>query len=130
MATHSKPISWFAQPTYGAGLGVPFMSMARPLQHVQLSGVAAVVARNILMRLPGAFPSATNQTAQIKQLAKKSGVAAETIRRILKGEVSPRLDNLDAIAQAFGITVSTLTSRNAIMEAVHIAEILEVNKRA
>lgn len=55
-----------------------------------------------------AFPRATNETDQIKALAKRSGVGAETIRAALKGMRSPRLVAVDAIARALGLSVSDL----------------------
>lgn len=130
MGTHDKPIYWFAQPTCGADPPLPSTDMGRPQNPVYLTGTAAVVARNITIRLPGAFPEAPNQTAQIKLLAKRSGVAAETIRRILKGEVSPRLDNLDAIAQAFGISVSILTSKTGPLDKFQASFRAEVKQPA
>lgn len=130
MRLEHKPIFWSTQPTYGANPSIPLDDMGRPQKHAELSGVASVLARNILLRLPGAFPEAHNQTGQIKLLAKKSGVAAETIRRILKGEVSPRLDNLEAIARAFGTSVSVMTAPLAGHENFRLVNLKEVKRLA
>jgi transcriptional regulator with XRE-family HTH domain len=130
MRMEHKPIFWSMQPTYGAALSLTLEDMGRPQKHAELTGVASILARNILLRLPGAFPSATNQTGQIKLLAKKSGVAAETIRRILKGEVSPRLDNLEAIARAFGTSVSVMTAPLAGHDTVRLVSLEKVKRLA
>lgn len=55
-----------------------------------------------------AFPQAPNETEQIKALAKRSGVGKETIRAALKGERSPRLVAVDAVARALGMSIAEL----------------------
>lgn len=62
----------------------------------------------ILELMPQAFPAAENETDQIAALASRSGVGKETIRAALKGERSPRLVAVDAIARALGMSVSEL----------------------
>ena len=43
-------------------------------------------------------------------LAKKSGVTQSTIGRIVRGEVDPQSDNLERLAQAFGLSYSSLAA--------------------
>lgn len=43
-------------------------------------------------------------------LARKSGVTQSTIGRILRSEVDPQSDNLERIAQAFGLSYSSLAA--------------------
>lgn len=58
--------------------------------------------------MPQAFPNAENETDQIAALAGRSGVGKETIRAALKGERSPRLVAVDAVARALGVSVAEL----------------------
>jgi len=62
----------------------------------------------LLELMPQAFPNADNETDLIAALANRSGVGKETIRAALKGERSPRLVAVDAIARALGLSVAEL----------------------
>jgi transcriptional regulator with XRE-family HTH domain len=62
----------------------------------------------LLELMPQAFPHAENETDLIAALASRSGVGKETIRAALKGERSPRLVAVDAIARALGLSVAEL----------------------
>jgi transcriptional regulator with XRE-family HTH domain len=44
---------------------------------------------------------------QVK-LARRSGIAQSSVGRILRGDVSATIDNIEAIATAFGVSISTL----------------------
>lgn len=57
-----------------------------------------------------AFPKAIRDTDRYEQLAKRAGIAAETVRRAMKGQTSPTLETMDAIARALGESVSSLLS--------------------
>jgi len=64
--------------------------------------------------LPLAFPKLKNDTARIKALAKRCGIGAETIRTAIKGERSPTLTVLGALARGLGISLSQLFSPGPI----------------
>lgn len=70
--------------------------------------IGSLLRDRILELMPQAFPTAENETDQILALAKRSGVGRETIRAALKGERSPRLVAVDAIARALGLSVAEL----------------------
>jgi len=72
--------------------------------------IGSLLRDRILELMPQAFPTADNETDQIIALAKRSGVGRETIRAALKGERSPRLVAVDAIARALGLSVAELLS--------------------
>ena len=82
--------------------------MGRPPKSTQLTGLQKVLADNIRLRMIGAFPAATNESEQMVALAAKSGVAKETIRRTLVGQTSPRLDIVESLARALGVSAATL----------------------
>lgn len=62
-----------------------------------------VLARNLTV-LMTAYPEIGSQ----KLLFKSTGVTTSTIGRIRRGEVSATLDNIEALAKAFKITVGDL----------------------
>lgn len=64
--------------------------------------IAAILGENIRKQLPRAFKHAKTETDQIEALHKRCGIAAETIRRIIVGKVSPRVNSLDILARAMG----------------------------
>lgn len=51
---------------------------------------------------------ATTETARITVLARRSGVGKETIRNIIWGAQSARIDNLEAIVEALGRSLHEL----------------------
>jgi transcriptional regulator with XRE-family HTH domain len=67
-----------------------------------------IARRNIEARLAVMFPRATGPTQQYEGLKKLSSVGEETIRRFMTGQSSMTLRNLQAIAQALGLTIVEL----------------------
>lgn len=65
--------------------------------------IAAILGENIYALLPKAFKAAKNPTDQMEALAARCNISPETIRRIAKGDVSPTLKKIDAIAQGLGV---------------------------
>lgn len=111
MDSEHNPIDGTTQPGSGVVSPLRYVRMGRPPKiSTPKDIIGQVLSENIAQWLPVTFPRAPNRTAQIEALAKRSGVAEETIRRIMTGEVSPRLDNIDAIARALGTTASKLLS--------------------
>jgi len=85
--------------------------MGRPKTPSLPTDVIGQIFRDrVLELMPRVFPRARNETEQIKALASRSGVGGETIRAALKGERSPRLVAVDAIARALGLSISELFS--------------------
>lgn len=64
--------------------------------------------RNIQRRLDQMFPRTTGATQQFQQLSKLSGVGEETIRKMMRGESSPQLANIIAIAKQISLTLPEL----------------------
>lgn len=115
-----SPVSGGTQPDKGTNCAVRYLRMGRPKKNLPKpvtpgDVIGSILANNITERLPGAFPRASNETAQIEALAKRSGVGEETIRTMLRLERSPRLNTIDAIARALGTSASELITipRNA-----------------
>lgn len=83
--------------------------MGRPKTPSLPKDVIGQLFRDRVMELLiAAFPREKNDTGLYRALAKRSGVGAETIRAAMKGERSPRLVAVDAIARALGTSVSGL----------------------
>ncbi len=80
----------------------------RPKVQTPADIIGAIISDNILELLPKCFPAHRHQTQQIEALAARSGVSKETIRRIIKCDVSPRVDNLHQIATAMSTTAAAL----------------------
>ena len=53
---------------------------------------------------------------QVK-LAKRSGIAQSSVGRILRGEVAATLDNIEAIAKAFGVSANFLLQHETSTQA-------------
>lgn len=83
--------------------------MGRPKKPITpVEAISQILAMNIARRLAPAFPAAKNETDQFAALGRRSGVGKETIRTIMKGERSPTVVTLDAIARALGTTADEL----------------------
>lgn len=108
MEAQIKPVFGIMQPALGGLAPVTFRPVGRPPKLPQLTGINKVLSDNIRLRMVGAFPAASTDTERIAALAAKAGIAPETIRRIVVGETNPRLDNIEAIAVAFGVTAAVL----------------------
>lgn len=70
--------------------------------------IGQIFATNVETRLMAAFPRAKNETERFELLGKRSGVGKETIRSVMRGERSPTLTTLDAIARALGTSPAAL----------------------
>lgn len=78
--------------------------MGRPTKSAAYRApIAAILGENIYALLPKAFKNAATLTDQMEALAVRCNIAPETIRRIAKGEVSPTLGKIDAIARGLGV---------------------------
>jgi transcriptional regulator with XRE-family HTH domain len=56
------------------------------------------------------FPRHPNETEWMLRLAKRAGIGKESVRRMVKGIGSPRLDNVEAVAHALGVSLTDLLS--------------------
>ncbi|CAG4906279.1 helix-turn-helix domain-containing protein [Paraburkholderia saeva] len=65
-----------------------------------------IVAENILRLMEAAPPPRNTQLG----LSKKAGVAQSSIGRLIRAEVEARLDLLEDVARALGVTVGDLTT--------------------
>jgi transcriptional regulator with XRE-family HTH domain len=65
-----------------------------------------IVADNIRRLMETSDPSRNTQLG----LSRKAGVAQSSIGRLIRGEVEARLDLLDDVARALGVTVGELTT--------------------
>lgn len=80
--------------------------MGRPPKAAQPTTPGGMILReNINYLAPRVFRKARNETEWKYELAKRSGIGAETIRRILRGEGSPRLDIVESLASALGVSL-------------------------
>jgi transcriptional regulator with XRE-family HTH domain len=83
--------------------------MGRPKkQSTPKDAIGQIFATNVEARLAAAFPKAKNETERFELLGKRSGVGKETIRAAMRGERSPTLVTLDAIARALGTSSAAL----------------------
>lgn len=120
MALDNNPVFGRMQPSNGSGGKLNFAPISRR-RKTPIEPDAA--QRNIAQRLGAMFPRATGATQQYEQLAKLSGVGAETIRRFMNGDSSMTLRNLSAIAEAISLTLPELfTDPIAARKAVPAAD--------
>lgn len=70
--------------------------------------VSAILSENLEERIRAAYPKILGETDRYKKLAAVSGVGKETIRSIVKGERSARVDILAQLAAALSTTVRDL----------------------
>lgn len=92
--------------------------------------------RAVLAARMRALMSSTPLDSQTK-VGARSGIAQSTVGRALRGEVAVTIDNVEALADAFGVEPSTLLSRSAdvahvvqIMSAIPLGESLKVKAYA
>lgn len=113
----NNPVSGFSQPEGGMIFPIAYRRMGRP----KTPSLQALDADTQFFRdrmeelLPIAFPRLDNDTARIKALAKRCGIGAETIRAAIKGERSPTLTVLGALARGLGISLSQLFSPGPVI---------------
>lgn len=116
IARENNPVSGFTQPEGGVRFPVAYPRMGRPKtpSRPPLDPDARRFRDRMEELLPLAFPRLDNDTARIKALGERCGIGAETIRAAIKGERSPTLTVLAAIARGFGISLSQLFSHGPI----------------
>lgn len=121
MAPENNPGFGFTQPENGAAFLVAYPRMGRPKTPSlpALDTDAQFFRDRMEELLPLAFPKLENDTARIKALAKRCGIGMETIRTSIKGERSPSLKVLGAIARGLGISLSQLFSPGPITLPAH-----------
>jgi transcriptional regulator with XRE-family HTH domain len=117
MAEHANPRSGVTQPGNGFRSRIAYPVMGRPRNQPRpvrtpKDVIGAILASNIRRLMAEVYRSQANETAQIAELARSSGIAKETIRRILARDVSPRIDNVQMLAIALGSTASDLLEPN------------------
>lgn len=129
MTDHANPRYGVTQPGNGFCGRLTYVAMGRPTKEtprVQTPAdiIGAIIADNVVDLLGKCFPGRT-QTDQIEALARRSGVSKETIRRIIKRDVSPRVDNLHQIATALSTTAAALlqSQRSSPAKESHLARI-------
>lgn len=113
MAKHPNPVSGVTQPGNGFRSRIGYRPMGRPKNQPRpvrtpkdvIGEILAVNIRNLMSEV---YRTQEHETARIAALASSSGVAKETIRRILARDVSPRVDNVQMLAMALGVTVGEL----------------------
>ena len=113
MAEHANPRFGVKQPGNGFCSRIAYPQMGRPRKAARpvrtpKDVIGEILASNIRRRMAEAYRSQPTETAQIEALASATGIAKETIRRILIRDVSPRLDNVQMIAIALGATVAEM----------------------
>jgi len=103
MLDHSKPVCGFSQSASGWNFVLLLRVMGNPCRKKLVGVLRAVFADSLELAMSVKFPSLTNQTDRNQAVASASGVAKETIRRWLKHEVSPNLDQIELVAKALRV---------------------------
>lgn len=92
--------------TFGASTSpdrVPFVGYAKPMStHTPRIDVAQALAEAVHNLLEYAADN-SRPFSNMKALAKRAGIGASTIRRILDKDVSPSIDTVDRIAKVYGL---------------------------
>jgi transcriptional regulator with XRE-family HTH domain len=73
-----------------------------------------ILADNIRARAAVVFSAYPNETDWIDRLARRANVGNETVRRMVKGIGSPRLDNVESIANALGVSLTDLLGASGV----------------
>lgn len=111
MTPQSRPEFGRTQPDNGVSFALPWERMGRPRVPAKAKGtVEALIGQQLRAWVALAFPDRkyATYTKKIEALAKRSGVGKETIRNILQGSQSARIDNLYSIVEALGRTMTEL----------------------
>lgn len=107
----SNPEFGRMQPANGFIADISSEGMGRPRKKVPAKGqLEERLGRQLRTWMGQALRKYGHQTRQIDVLSKRSGVGKETIRQILNGRQSARVNNLQAIAAALGWTLADLFS--------------------
>lgn len=101
----SNPDIGVTQPDIGVLSPIALKSMPRPPLPPKppKDALTAILIENLKIRLKARFPQAKNPTEQLRKLKEKAGPGAETVRKIIRGEQTPRLDTLQRIAEVFAV---------------------------
>jgi len=84
------------------------LRMGRPRKPPQFDNpLSALIAEHVEAGLTRYFGKYRTRTLQIEALATRASVGEETIRRMLVGEGSPSVDNLESVAKAMGADAAT-----------------------
>lgn len=90
----------------------PTFGMGRPRKKVQPKGVLEEqLGYQLRAWMEQALKRYPSQTRQIDILSKRSGVGPETIRQIMNGRQSARVNTLQAITAALGWSLTDLLSK-------------------
>lgn len=109
MPQHGSPVSGFTQPDNGSRSVLASQRMARPTKVVTPKDIIGqILIDNVTARWEKAFPRATTDKARLEALASRSGAGKETLRMMMKGERSPRIDTVDKVARALGTSAAEL----------------------
>lgn len=93
------------------------MTVGRPQKVVTPKDIIGqILIDNIEARWYRAFPLASTHKERLEALAKRSGVGKETLRKMMKGDQSPRIDTVDKVARALG------TSCDVLLRVSHVEE--------
>lgn len=112
IAPKNKPVSGITQPDNGADYAISFSVMGRRRKIVlETDTPDSIMRRKIEARLNIMFPRATGGTQQYEMLSKVADVGAETIRAFMVGERSPTLKNIMKVAEAVGLTLPELFTK-------------------
>lgn len=101
------------QPENGILLRVRLAHMGRRRKPLKSKGqLEAEVGMRLRSWMALALRKFGSETRQIEVLAKRSGVGKETIRKIIYGAQSARIDNLSSLATGLGRTLVELFSES------------------
>ena len=98
-----RPMFGSSQPAFGSITRLGCLPMGSPREHKLVGVMRAVFAENLQTLLVARYKSARNDTDRRREFAKASGIAKESVRRWLRGEVSPNLDQIELVAKTFTV---------------------------
>lgn len=105
----SNPEYGRMQPTKGIICALSSQLMGRPRKRVQPKGeLEEQLGHQLRAWMAQSLKKYQGQTRQIDVLSKRSGVGKETIRQIMNGRQTARVNNLQAITAALGRTLTEL----------------------
>lgn len=107
----NKPVFGLMQPEKGGDSSLRLLPMTagRPQKAVTPKDIIGqILIDNVKARWHRAFSAASSDKERLEHLARRSGVGKETLRKMMKGEQSPRIDTVDKVARALGTTCDEL----------------------
>lgn len=108
-----SPVYGFMQPENGMVLSLrsALMGAGRPQKAVTPKDIISqILIDNVEARWRAVFPHAGSDKDRLEALSRRSGVGKETLRMMMKGVQSPRIDTVDKVARALGTTCASLLS--------------------